>query len=132
MKTVFFALAVSIIAVACESANSTAVEKFIPGTYVCNFYDSLTTTSNIRGVDSLIIKKETAAGSDSYEIKRLVSYKRMMDSIPEPEEQKSETWTGIYDKENKVIKTAPSGKILAFDMENRVLKIDGKVYKKTE
>jgi hypothetical protein len=132
MKTLFLALAISIIAIACESASSTAVENFIPGIYVCPFKDSISPTSNVKGLDSLIIKNETEKGSDSYEIKRFLAYQRMADSIVLPVEHKEETWTGIYDKENKVIKTSPSGKILSFDMKKNVLKIDGKEYIKRE
>jgi hypothetical protein len=130
MKALFIAVTIS--AAACQTTSSTAVENAIPGSYVCNFYDSITATSNVKGVDSLVIKKEVASGSDSYEIKRFVSAVRTMDNIQEPVSQKIETWTGIYDRESKVLKTSPSGKILAFDMDNHVLKIDDKEYKKRE
>jgi hypothetical protein len=130
MKTLLFALVVSIIAIACESANSTAVESFIPGSYVCNFSDSITATASVTGIDSLVIKKQSDAGSDSYEIQRILRVEKMMDSIPQPEKTTREAWTGIYDKKNKVLKAG--GKILAFDMKNHLLKIDDKVYIKRE
>jgi len=132
MKTLFFAVAISIIVIACETASSTSVEKFIPGTYVCNYYDSLSPITKTKGVDSVIIQKEVSSGSDAYEIKRFNTYQQTRDSILQPVESTNETWTGIYDKENKVIRTSPSAKILAFDMDSLLLKINGKVYKKRE
>lgn len=127
MKTLLFSLLTILAGAACN--NSSAVKEFIPGIYAMSFRDSLSPTTNVEGVDTLVISKQAQSGSDTYQIIRKTRYQRMLDSVKHAEEVKTVTWVGFFDKEHNIIKTETE-KILAFDLAGESLVIGDKKYKK--
>src|SRR5690349_5474551 len=105
MKAIYLAIVTVFVVSACNNADSSAVADFIPGTYVANFHDSLSPTSNVTGIDTLVISKQAQQGSDTYQITRKTRFQRTLDNVSKGEESKTDTWIGFYDIEHKVIRT---------------------------
>jgi hypothetical protein len=142
MKNITLTLAIAVLVYACsdgstqeqqaEELNQNAVINFIPGTYVCKFYDSIYETTNVRGVDTLRIKRQTESGSETFQIDRAKRFTRTEDGKTLPESSTSETWTASYQPSDKTLYIKNTGGTIAFDVKNQLLKIGSKQYQKVE
>lgn len=133
MKNTLIVATLFLFLVSCSSLSSTdAMKDFIPGTYVCPFTDSIYETTFTKGVDTLHIARQTASGSETYQIDRSKKFIRTVEGKVLPEEYKRETWTGSYQPTDKTLFITNTGGTIAFDVENRLAKIGKIEYKKIE
>lgn len=129
MKTLLFLMITISLIFGCTDIDSSTVEDFISGTYVSSFHDSITATAHVIGNDTLVISKQTQSGSETYQIVRTAKFKRMLDSIAQPEESDTDTWTAFYNKEQKVL-TTQDGVVLSFDIEKRLALMGARTFQK--
>jgi hypothetical protein len=133
MKNALFFSALTIFAIACDSTSGgDAVRDFIPGTYVCPFKDSIYATTNVVGIDTLRIARQTGSGSETYQIDRSKRFTQTEDGTKLPEKFETETWTASYQEADKTMYIKNTGGTIAFDVKNRLLKIGKKEYRKIE
>lgn len=133
MKNAFLSIAGCFLMIGCASLSSQdAVKDFIPGTYVRPINDTIYDKTYVIGMDTLHIKKQTESGSETYQVDQGSRFQRTMDGNPQPEEYKVKTWTGSYQDADKTLLIKSTGKTIAFDIKNRLIKLDEKEYKKIE
>ncbi|WP_207515946.1 hypothetical protein [Longitalea luteola] len=142
MKNITLSLAVAVLVYACnegsgqgqqaEESSQNAVINFIPGMYVRSFYDSIYETTNVRGVDTLRIKRQTETGSETFQVDRSKRFTRTADGKTLPESFSTETWTTSYQPSDKTLYIKNTGGTIAFDVKNKLLKIGAKEYQKIE
>jgi hypothetical protein len=108
------------------------VKLEIEGIYASPFRDSIDENSYTVGVDTIRIFKQTASGSETYQVDRSMKFTQTIDSVAQPEQTKQESWMASYMPADKTLYVKNTGKSIAFDVKNKLAIIGSKKYKKIE
>jgi hypothetical protein len=128
---VFIGCCLMIFFCACVSTDDT-VKPEIEGTYCRPFRDSILTETYTVGYDTLHIFKQSASGSETYQVDRTMKFTRTIDGVTNPEETKQESWMANYEPADKTLYIKNTGKSIAFDVKNKQAIIGTKKYTKIE
>jgi len=104
----FFAIVYICGASSCHNSQSDTVREFIPGTYVRPIKNEFTS-----GSDSLIITVLDNDGG-TFLIVHRSGYQQKVNGNALPPVNKSERWTGVYDKEHHQLEVQQQEKIFTF------------------
>lgn len=108
----------------CNDPQGAAVKDFMPGTYARRVQNEFS-----EGCDTLVI---TGLGNEAYGIEHRMSYRRIREGKPLPEERKVEKWTALYDEKTVALRETKRGRVLTFQPEQNTLFVGGSEYKKVQ
>lgn len=111
---------------ACNSTKKNRIPEFIPGTYV-----KAIDNEYAKGNDTLTINILSKEGNN-YEVVRHSVYHRIINHKALPLERKTEKWTCIFKKDEKVLYETTKGKVISFIPERDALRIGSGEYRKVD
>ncbi len=107
------------------SCNPTTKNADISGTYVTQFKNEYSITS-----DTLIVASE--ANSQTYNIQRRTGFNKVRDGKTLPKEFKMSTWLSSYDVEKQLLQETELGKQISVLSEKQSLKLGNSEYQKVK
>ena len=98
--------------ITCKGIGKEDVQDFIPGTYV-----RFSEHEFGKEYDTLVISEF----KDQYKITRKWKYERILDSVAQEPEYKHKITTATYESEHRLLHENETGKILSFDLSEKIL-----------
>lgn len=116
MKPLLFVYSVTaFLFVSCNSAESDAIQDFIPGTYIRSAQ-----TEFGKAYDTLVITLQNKSANE-YKLQRRWKYDRVLDGKPiEPEYKVTET-SGLFDSDKNQLQETETLEFFTFDTKNKLM-----------
>jgi hypothetical protein len=107
------------------SCSPTSKTNYISGTYVTQFKNEYSITS-----DTLVVASE--ANSQTYNIERRTGFNKIRDGKTLPKEFKVAKWVSSYDTEKQILQETELGKQIYVLSEKQSLKLGDSEYQKVK
>jgi hypothetical protein len=117
----FFIIAPLIWLAACNK-KADQIKSFVPGTYT-NFAKGTYAQAN----DTLVI---TLVKDNTFLITRNTTYQAIREGRLLPKHRQVKLLNAIYDSQNQVLDETTNGRVMRFDLDKRLLKVNQAVYQK--